>query len=127
MTEIGAKYPLYFCGTPRDEPSCVPMRPNQYGGMPGPSDQDGDGIEDASDNCPTVFNPIRPMDNGAQIVVRLTVHADRREATIDFTGGPAFGASGPGRSGPASCRLSPLGSLAPSGPGSQNRGRGPAG
>ncbi|MDO9286595.1 MAG: hydantoinase B/oxoprolinase family protein, partial [Aquabacterium sp.] len=27
-----------------------------------------------------------PMDNGAQIVVKLTVHADRREATIDFTG-----------------------------------------
>jgi 5-oxoprolinase (ATP-hydrolysing) len=26
------------------------------------------------------------MDNGAQIVVRLTVHAERREATIDFTG-----------------------------------------
>ena len=29
-------------------------------------DSDGDGIADASDNCPTVFNPIRPMDNGMQ-------------------------------------------------------------
>ena len=27
-----------------------------------------------------------PMDNGAQISVRLTVHAARREATLDFTG-----------------------------------------
>jgi len=27
-----------------------------------------------------------PLDNGARIVVAVTVHADRREATIDFTG-----------------------------------------
>ena len=27
-----------------------------------------------------------PLDNGARIVVKVTVHADRREATIDFTG-----------------------------------------
>jgi len=27
-----------------------------------------------------------PLDNGARIQVRVTVHADRREATIDFTG-----------------------------------------
>ena len=31
-----------------------------------PSDSDGDGIPDATDNCPTVFNPIRPIDNGGQ-------------------------------------------------------------
>ena len=24
------------------------------------------GVLDASDNCPTVFNPIRPLDSGAQ-------------------------------------------------------------
>jgi hypothetical protein len=29
-------------------------------------DQDGDGIPDGQDNCPTVFNPVRPMDNGVQ-------------------------------------------------------------
>ena len=31
-----------------------------------PTDCDGDGIPDASDNCPTVFNPIRPVDGGKQ-------------------------------------------------------------
>jgi hypothetical protein len=30
------------------------------------TDKDGDGIEDAKDNCPTVFNPIRPMDGETQ-------------------------------------------------------------
>ena len=34
--------------------------------MPGADDSDGDGIADATDNCPTVFNPVRPMDNGMQ-------------------------------------------------------------
>ncbi|MCU1277878.1 MAG: Metal dependent amidohydrolase, partial [bacterium] len=29
-------------------------------------DADGDGIPDAMDNCPTTFNPIRPVDNGVQ-------------------------------------------------------------
>ncbi|MEO1535825.1 MAG: sulfatase-like hydrolase/transferase, partial [Planctomycetota bacterium] len=29
-------------------------------------DPDADGIPDAMDNCPTVFNPIRPVDGGAQ-------------------------------------------------------------
>jgi hypothetical protein len=30
------------------------------------NDSDGDGILDANDNCPGVFNPIRPMDHGRQ-------------------------------------------------------------
>ena len=29
-------------------------------------DANGDGIPDATDNCPHVFNPIRPMDGGLQ-------------------------------------------------------------
>jgi len=64
-------YPAFFCKneTPKDEPSCVPTRgatpeapsASQYTG-PTAGDKDGDGIPDATDNCPAVFNPIRPMD-----------------------------------------------------------------
>lgn len=68
-------YPLFFCksATPTNEPSCAPMRgatasaPNasKYDGIKS-GDKDGDGVEDGEDNCPTVFNPIRPMDGNAQ-------------------------------------------------------------
>jgi len=54
-------YPLFFCGTPDDEPSCVPTRPGEYTGMGG-GDSDGDGVGDADDNCPAVFNPVRPLE-----------------------------------------------------------------
>jgi cysteine-rich repeat protein len=73
------KYALFHCGAPPNEPSCLPSRIQQPG-LPNPSvngstlydgvatadDADGDGIADANDNCPTVFNPIRPVDDGAQ-------------------------------------------------------------
>lgn len=67
-------YPLFFCKdtTPEDEPTCVPSRSEPikgstvYTGEPTPDDKDGDGIPDALDNCPAVFNPIRPMDQGRQ-------------------------------------------------------------
>lgn len=70
---VGGIYPAFFCnGPPMNEPSCTPRRPasvmgsSLYEGTPSATDADGDGIENAKDNCPAVFNPIRPMDHGAQ-------------------------------------------------------------
>ena len=37
----------------------------EYNGVTA-TDADGDGVEDAQDNCPSVFNPIRPVDGGVQ-------------------------------------------------------------
>lgn len=59
-------YALKFCGTPTNEPTCVPSRPGEYTGIPTATDRDGDGVPDAEDNCPDVFNPIRPLDGGKQ-------------------------------------------------------------
>lgn len=65
-------YPLFFVGPPKLEPTCVPSRPaivgkeTGYSGIPTPNDTDGDGVPNTSDNCPTIFNPIRPVDNGKQ-------------------------------------------------------------
>jgi cytosine/adenosine deaminase-related metal-dependent hydrolase len=60
-----AVYPAVFCDRPADEPTCIPSRPGQYSG-PVAGDADGDGILDAADNCANTFNPIRPIDGGAQ-------------------------------------------------------------
>ena len=74
------RYGLFFCADdPTNEPSCVPARDatspfpspevngsNSYDGVPTATDGDGDGIEDAMDNCPCTFNPIRPLDDGVQ-------------------------------------------------------------
>jgi large repetitive protein len=65
-------YPDFFCGQPENEPSCVPSRTTAvngssiYTGVASADDSDGDGVANATDNCPMVFNPIRPMDNGMQ-------------------------------------------------------------
>ena len=59
-------YGLFYCGTPPGEPTCIPSRPDQYTGQPTADDTDGDGIANGQDNCPRVFNPVRPVDNGAQ-------------------------------------------------------------
>ena len=65
-------YPAFTCGTPINEPSCTPKRPTAtagstvFTGVVGGADSDGDGLEDANDNCPMVFNPVRPVDNGVQ-------------------------------------------------------------
>jgi large repetitive protein len=58
-------YPAYFCGTPRNEPPCTPSR-DTYTGISIPSDGDGDGVATVIDNCPAVFNPIRPVDGVRQ-------------------------------------------------------------
>ncbi|WP_163867124.1 lamin tail domain-containing protein [Myxococcus eversor] len=72
-------YPLFSCTTPANEPVCEPRRASTdsrfpasvtgstaYSGDPTGTDVDGDGIADAQDNCPSVFNPVRPMDQGIQ-------------------------------------------------------------
>lgn len=58
-------YDLFFCGAPPNEPTCIPFR-TEYTGMPMSGDKDGDGVADAIDNCPDIFNPARPMDDGTQ-------------------------------------------------------------
>jgi cytosine/adenosine deaminase-related metal-dependent hydrolase len=64
---IEAFYPLYFCRdtTPTNEPSCTPFRTTYPDGITA-TDGDGDGVPDATDLCPSVFDPIRPMDGGKQ-------------------------------------------------------------
>ncbi|MBM65516.1 MAG: hypothetical protein CMH55_04700 [Myxococcales bacterium] len=67
-------YGLVHCGVPTDEPTCEPLRreedrygdSNAYTGQINDGDQDGDGIPDAEDNCSSLFNPIRPLDEGLQ-------------------------------------------------------------
>jgi hypothetical protein len=60
-------YPLFFCKdqTPDDEPTCEPYRTEYANGITA-SDADGDGVPDATDSCPSVFNPARPMDASGQ-------------------------------------------------------------
>jgi cytosine/adenosine deaminase-related metal-dependent hydrolase len=70
-----AVYPLFYCKgeTPKNEPSCLPARGptagkpavSAYAGIE-PGDKDVDGVPDEEDNCPDVFNPIRPMDGDKQ-------------------------------------------------------------
>ncbi|WP_342378665.1 lamin tail domain-containing protein [Myxococcus stipitatus] len=72
-------YPLFACGVPEGEPVCLPQRianepkwpasvtgSNVYSGETRADDRDGDGLKGRADNCPFVFNPIRPMDGGKQ-------------------------------------------------------------
>jgi imidazolonepropionase-like amidohydrolase len=72
QTAVGALYPAFACGTPAKEPSCTPKRPQSvsgstvFTGVPSTDDTDGDGLINGGDNCPTVFNPVRPMDNSKQ-------------------------------------------------------------
>ena len=60
-----SSYDLYSCNEPDDEPSCLPFRPGEYDGTT-TTDIDGDGIDNDVDLCPTVFDPVRPMDSGVQ-------------------------------------------------------------
>lgn len=67
-----SSYPLFFCALPAEEPTCTPSRlasvegSTIYDGIATPGDLDGDGIANVSDSCPSVFNPIRPVDAGSQ-------------------------------------------------------------
>ncbi len=67
-----SSYPLFFCGTPVNEPTCTPQRSSWPEGIPiytgtvTAGDLDGDGVANAEDNCPTIFNPARPVDDGIQ-------------------------------------------------------------
>lgn len=71
-SSVGGIYPAYFCGEPEGEPTCLPYRGSSvngstvYDGTVTGNDSDGDGLLNDRDNCPSVFNPIRPMDDGAQ-------------------------------------------------------------
>lgn len=60
-----ASYGLIFCEAPAGEPTCLPTRGDEYAGASS-DDTDGDGILNEVDLCPTVFDPIRPVDDGAQ-------------------------------------------------------------
>jgi hypothetical protein len=59
-------YQLFACGVPENEPTCVPSRPGEFDGTVSEDDPDGDGLVDELDNCPTVFNPPRPVDGDIQ-------------------------------------------------------------
>ena len=64
--QAAAPYPLAPCEAPPNEPTCVPARPGEYDGVPTAADRDGDGIANELDDCPRVFDPIRPLDAGRQ-------------------------------------------------------------
>jgi cytosine/adenosine deaminase-related metal-dependent hydrolase len=72
QSNAAGSYPAFSCGVPPGEPTCVPSRSvpvagsTVYTGAITPTDADGDGIADVQDDCPAVFDPIRPMDGGAQ-------------------------------------------------------------
>lgn len=77
-----ASYPLFFCGTPENEPSCIPRRPPDRWGCgeyPLPEaepDRDRDGVEDTRDNCPTIFNPVLPLQGSRAETPRKCAQAD---------------------------------------------------
>ena len=60
-------YALYFCGTPTNEPTCVPNRPSEYDcAKSDATDVDCDGVKDTTDTCSKFFNPIMLMHSGKQ-------------------------------------------------------------
>lgn len=71
-TANASSYGLFFCGTPANEPACVPARTraadeaNPYTGTVTADDADGDGVDNVEDNCPYIFNPVRPVDETVQ-------------------------------------------------------------
>jgi imidazolonepropionase-like amidohydrolase len=59
-------YDLFFCGDPDNEPTCNPSREMEFPAREGVEDADGDGVPDDDDLCPSVFNPVRPLDQAIQ-------------------------------------------------------------
>ena len=60
--------PLLTCGSSEfPEPSCKPERPGEFDGESTNADRDGDGVANAEDSCPDVFNPKLPLANGDQV------------------------------------------------------------
>ena len=89
----GDSPPAYFCSPPAAEPTCTPARsvPFAYPGAPASGDADGDGIGDAADNCPAVFNPLRPIDAGVCPAGTLVLDAEsfpQPDADADGIGDP---------------------------------------
>jgi hypothetical protein len=82
QTAAASIYPLFFCKgtTPMEEPSCVPYRSTYPDGVTA-GDKDGDGVPDAMDDCPTVFNPVRPMDGTTQADVNMNGVGDACDPT----------------------------------------------
>ncbi len=66
QSAVSGAYPAFFCGDPAGEPTCTPSRPGEFTGVASATDNDGDGFNNDVDNCPDVFNPIRPIDGGVQ-------------------------------------------------------------
>ncbi|MEL6544559.1 MAG: thrombospondin type 3 repeat-containing protein [Myxococcota bacterium] len=59
--------PLYYCVDAPREGTCTPSREAEYTGGITNEDQDGDGVLNAEDNCPAVFNPVRPLEAPDQL------------------------------------------------------------
>ena len=79
QTAASSIYPLFACrgSAPPSEPTCVPYR-DTYPNGTSSTDGDGDGVADGSDDCPTIFNPPRPMDNadGTSLTKQADVDGD---------------------------------------------------
>jgi len=67
LAAASSSYPLFFCRdtAPAGEPTCTPYRDTYPDGITA-ADRDGDGVADAADDCPDVFNPVRGMDGNVQ-------------------------------------------------------------
>lgn len=67
VSRTAQAYPAFFCdGPPAGEPLCAPVRAGEWPGEPVEDDVDGDGVTDELDLCPSVFDPIRPIDDDLQ-------------------------------------------------------------